>query len=101
MSDDLDGLEQIARAAEAVEPGPWAFNERADAIVSPGRTWPTVVSGGSVGHENASLNAHDDVLEHIATFSPDVVLRLIARIRDLEEYKAEMMSAGDDRDIDG
>jgi hypothetical protein len=92
MTDDLDRLETLAKAATA---GPWRR----------GYTWDkdnTYMDGGSAehlicqdreagvevcGNFDAEMGGVVEIVdaEYIAAASPDVVLRLIARIRDLEQ----------------
>jgi hypothetical protein len=105
VSDDLDRLEAIAKAARAKNPGPWTrydwrtpvtgharFSEICDSSPRPDHLdaddhWQgkTVLETDGGYYEPKGATA-----EHIAAFSPDVVLRLIARVRELEGYCAEL-----------
>jgi hypothetical protein len=107
MTDDLDKLEQVARAAQERSPGPWRrwkhgegevadTDKRIDEIVdaTPRPDWhdqscidesewrgKVVLETDGGYYEPKGVTA-----QHIATFSPDVVLRLIARVRDANRF---------------
>lgn len=91
MSDDLDKLEAIARATESVHPGPWnGWLYSGDGPVS------RSVHGGfaPIVHELPEKDSGgEELAEHIAAFSPDVVLRLIARVRQAEDSVRYLWSA--------
>lgn len=71
---DLDAIERVARAAT---PGPWRWDHE-DMTLSG--------SGGLVAcGDGERIHIDDEDAEHIAQCSPDVVLALVARIRELEE----------------
>ncbi len=73
---DLDALLAAARAARAEAPGPWSFDDSGSA-----RGWIRASSG-----ENAvdCMDCPRVVGEHIAACSPDVIERLVLRVRELE-----------------
>jgi hypothetical protein len=112
MTDDLDKLEGIAKAAQERSPGPWRIvNNGMDATRVDGIQdsapkpdgWETYC--GSEWQNNTVLETDGGyyepkgaTAEHIATFSPDAVLRLIARIREIEEWKRDSESDAMERD---
>jgi hypothetical protein len=103
MTSDLDQLEQVAKAAQERSPGPWRRKrsewlapdsaERFDYIYdsSPKPKWFDDYDGSEwignrvVETDGGYYEPKGVTGQHIATFSPDVVLRLIARIRELEK----------------
>jgi hypothetical protein len=108
---DLDKLEQVAKAAQERSPGPWRLirgykntvpdagngvDYIFDSAPKPegfddydGGTWEgnrvLETDGGYYEPKGATA-------EHIAAFSPDVVLGLIARIRELEWLNLRLRS---------
>jgi hypothetical protein len=86
LTDNLDNLEAIAKAAQEKEPGEWLYDDRNELIVHRIGDWhhDSIVSGQPVNWGNSGISCYDEVARHIAAFSPDVVLRLIARVRQLE-----------------
>lgn len=90
MIDDLDKLEAIAKAAQEDVGGDWVVDrmttEECEADGVPARDghgyWIMCGHDDSVLGDGAMLHSS---AEHIAAFSPDVVLRLIARVRVAEE----------------
>jgi hypothetical protein len=86
MTDDLDKLEAIAKEAQEKDPGPWI-------AVSGGKYSDdclTISRGSPVDPTDVATEIPWVVTAaHIATFSPDVVLRLIARIRQQDAKLAE------------
>lgn len=85
MTDDLDKLEAIARRAT---PGPWELDDdgRCAAVLT-ADGFGVAMSFSFANVRTAIAHGRDDSLctaQYIAAFSPDVVLRLIARLRALE-----------------
>ncbi len=79
MTDDLDKLEAIASATEAVHPGPWH-----GWLYSGYGPVSRMLNGGyaTIVHELPEKeDGGEELAEHIAAFSPDVVLALINRVR--------------------
>jgi hypothetical protein len=82
MSDsiDIDKLEQVARAAQAVAPGPYEvhwMDDEAESIdgITDANGENVVIADSGVYPPRGAVAAH------IAATSPDVVLALIARVR--------------------
>lgn len=92
MTIDLDKLEAIARAAQEDEPGEWAHDESENRIVAKedlGNAFASsIVSGEPIGTMNPGLCCYDSVAEHIAAFSPDVVLKLLHIVKLSVEYES-------------
>lgn len=77
----LDELEQLAKAAQKVHPGPWeGWVDSGSGPVwrttGPGSYMPIVYEVNDIGGE--------ELAKYIAAASPDVALGLIARVRELE-----------------
>jgi hypothetical protein len=91
MTDDLDKLEAIARAAQGGLCEPWS--------VEPNPNFNLVIDASQRDLEEDEDARADNIVEdaldrpliasHIATFSPNVVLRLFARVRELERLKQD------------
>ncbi len=95
---NIDEMEKIAKAAQEGNPGPWRkFNydkpadrsfdfivdssPRPDWMDDPDEEW---IGERVITTDSNCYGPHGATAEHIAAFSPDVVLGLIARIRELE-----------------
>jgi hypothetical protein len=100
-SDDLTKLEQVAREAQARSPGPWRCerdHSRVDYIMDSSPRpdgYDEDDSGAWVGNrvvetDSGYYKPKGATADHIATFSPDVVLALIARVRELEAHKRQL-----------
>lgn len=76
MKIDLDKLEAIAKAAQERDP-----------VWLPVRRDSDYVSFGPGIELKDNHEGPEESYRHIATFSPDVVLGLIARIRELERNR--------------
>lgn len=90
MKIDLDKWEQSAKAAQDYAPGDWMIDKMtSEEAYLAGNKDADDYEGYSVFASNHDRIIHDgeihhDVVQHIAAFSPDVVLAMIARIRELE-----------------
>lgn len=85
IDDELNKLEAIAKAGT---PGEWQWDpdDRSFGSLQDERSHYVTVAFArlDVNAENIIIDVDDTDAAHIAAFSPDVVLRLIARIRELE-----------------
>ncbi len=94
MSDDIDSLERLARAAT---PGPWKWTESYGSV-SLDRDVPNhdhtlgdhVLFAEPCGDCNSSVLVEDADAAYLAAVSPDVVLGLIALLRAAEEEIADL-----------
>lgn len=88
MKIDLDKMEAIARKGT---PGDWRWDPddcSFGSLQDERSHYVTVAFAAPCGNENSSIVIDEGDAEHIATFSPDVVIAMIARIRELE-HRAE------------
>lgn len=84
MTDDLDALETIAKGAQERSPGEWTTGRTSHPdIALRVYAWGRDLADACDVVVSDCLYRQD--AEHIAAFSPDVVLRLIARVREAEE----------------
>ncbi len=87
-------LSHLAELAAKATPGPWEYDEREHEIVVSPRPSPLtggVVTGGSLGHENALLGCSEDDARYLAACSPAAILALVERIRELSEGLKEAL----------
>lgn len=87
MSDvrlDLDGIERIARAASTQDE--WQWRPGDPDVLEGKHDGQVVLSGDEDLETEAMIMASIGDRAHIAAASPPVVLALIARIRELEEW---------------
>lgn len=94
MKIDLEAIERIARAAQERAPGEWEYDGKDERIMRKGYHVldPAVVSGGSVGYQNAPMSVYEEVAEHIAQCSPDVVLAMVRVVKAAVRAAADIRS---------
>jgi len=87
MSDDLDELEAIAKAAHGALSEPWRVEEDSTLSLVIDSTERPLRDDEDARVDNIVADALDrpTVAAHIAAFSPDVVLRLIERAQQAED----------------
>lgn len=94
MTDDLDKLEQVARAATQ---GEWQWDDDDGSFGSRrARCYTRIAVAAPVGEWCSSIIIGAEDVAFIVAFQPSVVLRLIARVRELEQRQG----AGGADDVD-
>jgi hypothetical protein len=89
---DLDRIEQVALAAGSRSPAPWGVGSTPDEEMGECHDWVVDANGENVADlcwlwmdtDRPDFADANLVAQHIANCSPDVVLALVQRIRELE-----------------